>query len=322
MALTFSVPDTELSLTLHNRRDEVVDNIFQGTPLLAALRDRGGVETMDGGLQLVEPLLISKNTTAGSFSGYDILDTTPQNNETSAIYDWAQLYATVSVSWTEEKKNQGRGRLINLVNQKIDDAGRSIRDQLNVQLMATQPALGSKDVNSITEIVDEDPTGDPARSTAPIGGISNSNTFWRNKVITGGAFAVADMNALWNDASDGAEFPDFLLTSSTVYEYYENSLVGQIRYEDSRMGDQGFQSLMFKRSPMIWDPQIGNTDEIYYWNTDYMKLKIMAGADFVTTDFIEPDNQAAKVAKILWMGQLTACNRRRLATLHGITAPA
>lgn len=76
MALSFSVPDTELSLTLHNRRAEVVDNIFQGTPFLNAMSTMGGVRTEDGGLELVVPLRLSKNTTAGSFSGYDILDTT------------------------------------------------------------------------------------------------------------------------------------------------------------------------------------------------------------------------------------------------------
>jgi hypothetical protein len=103
MALTFSVPDTELSLTLHNRRAEVVDNIFTG------------VQNENGGLEIVQPLLMSKNTTAGSFSGFDILDTTPQNNETSAVFPWRMLYATISISVEEEAKNEGKGRLINLL---------------------------------------------------------------------------------------------------------------------------------------------------------------------------------------------------------------
>lgn len=321
MPLTFSVPDAELSMTLHNRRNEVVDNIFTGTPFLNAMREKGGLRTDDGGLSLVSPLLMSKNSTAGSFSGYDILDTTPQNNETSAIYEWAQEYATVSISWPEEKKNQGRGRLINLLNQKIDDAMRSLKDKVNIHFLQAQPSAGSKDPNSITEIIDEAPTADPAR-TAAIGGIGNANTWWRNIATSGGAFTVADMNTMWNDVSDGQENPTFLLTSQTVFEYYENSLTGQIRYADTRMADAGFQNLLYKNAPIIWDPQIGNTDEIYFINTQYLKITMMAGADFVTTDFIEPDNQAAKVAKILAMLNMECNNRRRVGTLHGITAPA
>jgi len=321
MALTFSVPDTELSLTLHNRRAEVVDNIMQGTPFLAAMSRHGGVRTEDGGLELVTPLRMAKNSSAGSFSGYDILDTTPQDTETSARYPWAGEYATIAISWMEEKKNQGRGRLINLLNQKIDDAMDTLKDKLNVHLLQAQPAAGAKDPASITEIIDVDPTTDCNRTTSQ-GSIGNANTWWRNKYTTGGAFTVADMAAMWNDVSDGHDDPTFLLTSSTIHEYYEASQTGLIRYESIEMANAGFKNLMYKTAPIIWDPQIGITDCVYFINTKYFKLCVQAGADFITTDFIEPDNQAAKVAKILWMGQLESSNRRRLGTLHGITAPA
>lgn len=321
MALTFSVPDTELSLTLHNRRAEVVDNIFTGTPFLNAMRQYNGVKSEDGGLSLVTPLMFSKNTTAASFDGYDLLDTTPQDNDTSAIWPWAWEYATISISKVEELKNQGRGRLINLLNQKIDEAGMAIRDRLNIHLLQAQPAAGSKDPNSITEIIDEAPSADPSRTTA-IGSIGNANTWWRNQATSGGAFSIADMNTMWNDVSDGQDPPTFLLTSQTVFEYYENAQVSQIRYADTRSADAGFQNLLYKTAPLFFDPQIGNTDEIYFVNTKYFKLCNMNGADFQTTDFIEPDNQLAKVAKIFWGGQMVCTNRRRVGTLHGITAPA
>jgi hypothetical protein len=323
MALSFSVPDTELSLTLHNRRAEVVDNIFTGTPFLNALREHGGVNSESGGLQLVEPLLMSKNTTAGSFSGFDILDTTPQNNETSTIDEWRLLYVTISISAEEEAKNKGPGRLINLTNQKIDDATMTLRDLLNIQLIGAQPAAGSKDMASISEIIDEAPGADPPR-TASIGGIGNANTWWRNQATAGGAFTVADMNTMWNDCSDGVDPPTFIFTDQTRFEYYENSQVGQIRYSNTRSADAGFENLLYKTAPIYWDAQINSTnaDEMYFINTKYLKLYIHNEMDFKTTDFIEPDNQAAKTAKILFMGALKSNNRRRLGTLHGITAPA
>lgn len=321
MALTYSVPDTELSATLHNRRAEVVDNIFQGTPFLMAMSRLGGVKTVDGGLEMVIPVRMSKNSSVGSFQDYDILDTTPQNVLTSARFNPTGLYGTISISWQEEQRNQGRGRLLNLLNQKIDDAMETVKDLLNIQALAAQPAAGSKDLNSITELIDEAPTANPNRTTA-IGSIANTNTWWRNQATSGGAFTVSDMNAVFNDVSDGYDFPSFLLTSSTVYEYYENSQVGNIRYQDTRIADAGFQTLQYKNVPILWDPQIGNTDEIYFINTKYFQLCTYNGGDFVTTDFIEPDNQAAKVAKILWFGNLVCSNRRRCGTLHGITAPA
>jgi hypothetical protein len=322
MALSFSVPDTELSTTLHNRRAEVVDNIFKGTVLMSALKRYNAVQMDDGGLEIVQPLRFTKNTSVGSFDGYDLLDTTPQDSETSIRVPWAQDYATISISLTEEKKNQGRGRLLNLLNQKIDDAMVTVKDLLNIQMLQVAPAAGSKDPISITEIVQTTPTASPAR-VASIGNISGTtNTWWRNKATAGGSFSVSDINTMYNNVSDGFDFPDLLISGQTVFEHYENSLVGQIRYADTKMADAGFQSLLFKQTPFVWDPNIGITDSLYFLNFEYLKLCIMQGMDFITTDFIEPDNQAAKVAKLLFMGNLVCTARRRQGTLSGITAPA
>ena len=322
MALTFSVPDTELSATLHNRRAEIVDNIFRETVFMSALRRHNAVDMEDGGLEIVQPLRFTKNTTVGSFDGYDLLDTTPQDSETSIRVPWAQDYGTISIALTEEKKNQGRSRLLNLLNQKIDDAMTSVKDLLNTQFLQVAPSAGSKDPISISEVVQSAPTSSPAR-VASIGNISGTaNTWWRNKATAGGSFSVSDMNTMYNNVSDGFDFPQLLLSGQTVFEYYENSLVGQIRYSDTKMADAGFQSLLFKQTPLVWDPLIGITDSMYFLNFKYLRLAIMMGMDFTTTDFIEPDNQAAKVAKILFMGNLVCTARRRQGTLSGITAPA
>jgi len=80
--------------------------------------------------------------------------------------------------------------------------------------------------------------------------------------------------------------------------------------------------MLFKQTPILWDPLIGITDSLYFLNFKYLRLAIMKGMDFVTTDFIEPDNQAAKTAKILFMGNLICTSRRRQGTLFSITAPA
>lgn len=322
MALTFSVPDTELSLTLSNRRAEIVDQIFKGTAFLNMMRMKGAVDTVDGGLDLVGPVRFAKNTTFGSFDSYDILDTTPQDTETSYKYPWAQDYATITLAWTEEMKNQGRGRLISILNQKIDDARDTIRDGLNIQLLQTAPAAGSKDPISLLELIQSAPTSNPAR-TASIGSISGAaQTWWRNKFTNGVAFSVSDMNTMFNTVSESVDPPTFLLTSQTVFEYYENSQVGQIRYADVKMADAGFQSLMYKQTPIIFEPVIGITDSLFFINTKYLRLQLMSGADFITTDFVSPNNQAAKSAKILWMGNLICTARRRQGTLFSITAPA
>jgi hypothetical protein len=55
-------------------------------------------------------------------------------------------------------------------------------------------------------------------------------------------------------------------------------------------------------------------------NSENIRLVIDKESDFVTTDFIEPENQTASVAKVLVMANQVCNNRRKLGLLYGITA--
>ena len=192
MALSFTVPSTELSATLANRRSEIIDNIFEKAVFLGMMRMHGGIRMADGGHTLNTPLRMAKNTASGSFTDYDILDVTPQDTVTTAQYDWAGEYATVSISWMEERRNKGRHAVFSLLQSKIDSARDTIRDKLNIHLLQAQPGAASKDPQSLTELIDEVATTNPTRGA--VGGItvaSSANTWWRNKATSGGAFTVA-----------------------------------------------------------------------------------------------------------------------------------
>ena len=212
-------------------------------------------------------------------------------------------------------------QLLDLLGTKSDNAAMSLKDKLNGHLLQAPPGAGSKDPISINELIQVDPTVSNARLGSQ-GNLAAANVFWRNQTLNGGPFSVADMNTMYNRCSDGSDPVRFYLASQTIYEYYENSQVGQIRYGDSRLAGAGFESLMYKQKPMIWDANMTITDRLFYLNTAYFKLVLMVGADFITTPFVTPENQVAKVAKILWMGNLICDNRRRCGVIHTITAPA
>jgi len=67
-----------LSTTLKNYRTNLVDQIFKSNATFFMLKEKGAVKEETGGERIVQPLMYAKNTTAGSYSGYDSLDTTPQ----------------------------------------------------------------------------------------------------------------------------------------------------------------------------------------------------------------------------------------------------
>jgi len=77
--------DHVLSTTLFNYRDTMVDNIFKDSAFLAALRMNNAVVKQNGGERIAMPLMYGTNSTVKSYSGYETLDTTPQEGMTTAF---------------------------------------------------------------------------------------------------------------------------------------------------------------------------------------------------------------------------------------------
>jgi hypothetical protein len=128
------------------------------------------------------------------------------------------------------------------------------------------------------------------------------------------------MRNIFNDCSKFAanDHPDFIITTQTYFEAYEGILQPQERFNDSKTADGGFQNLLFKGVPLTWDPNC-TASKMYFLNTKYLKLVVHKDADFTFGDFVEPENQDAKVAKVIWMGELTASNCSKQGVLS-ITA--
>ena len=58
-----------------------------------------------GGESIVETVMYGKNTTAKSYSRYETLDTTPQDESTIARYNWKQYADSVTIRCKKCNKN-------------------------------------------------------------------------------------------------------------------------------------------------------------------------------------------------------------------------
>lgn len=75
---------TLLTTTMENRDiKDIQDGVFNDLPLIKHLVDKNAVRR-SGGTSIVVPIRSSKNTTAGFYDGYQIIDTTPQDELTAA----------------------------------------------------------------------------------------------------------------------------------------------------------------------------------------------------------------------------------------------
>lgn len=302
-----------LSTTLKKYRKQLVDNIHDSNAVFYQLKKGEGFREEDGGERIVEPLMYGKNTTAKSYDGYESLDTTPQTGIDSAEYNWKQYSVSISISGKEERQNSGTSRILNLLEAKTKQAEMSLTQVLSEGLFSDGTGNGGKNLTGFLAMVDDAGT---------YGGINSaSHTWWRATVEEASeALGLADMRSAYNSASvGGKDAPTLIVTSQALYESYEalftnvaisggGSNFSTMSAGRKQMADGGFQTLEFKGVPIIWDEQC-QSDRMYFVNTKHMKLVMHKDANFKTTDFVKPENQDARVAQILVMGNLT-CNRR------------
>jgi len=300
-----------LSTTLQNYQPTLVDNIFKDLVLLNHMNERGRVRVEEGGTQIIEPLLYAVNDTVATYSGYDAIDLTPQEGISAAEYDWKQMAASVAISGIEEAKNRGTEAIIKLLNAKIQQAEMSLQTTLNEQLFGTPGvAPAAKDFNGLGNIV--------GTQNNTVGGIDASSNSWWNPTYDGTAstLSLVDMASIYNQASKGSDVPDLIITNVALFEKFESLLTNNVRYQDVAKANSGFQNLMFKQTPIVFDLELGtgtSAQPMYFLNTKYLKLTGLNGYWFKTTEFMNGTVAGvdARYALILAYGNLTCSNRAR-----------
>ena len=347
MALANATPATWtdiLSTTMHNYHKTLTDNIFDSRPLLNFYMSNGRVKTLNGGISIVEPLLYAEGQ-ADSYSQWDAISVAPQTTVTAAQFDWKQLDATSAISGLEEAQNNGKEQMINLLEAKIEQAEGTLKTRLNGMLFGTYagttPANDFAGLPTIVGNADADAVGGIVTGTGV-------NDWWKSKVnSTGGAMdgaALEDaLRTLYNSTSDaGPDVVDAIFTNAFGFGLYESSLTPQVRYTDTAKANLGFQNLMFKNVPMMWDfacsggteGTVSETSASYYGlNSKYVGLKIHADRNFKQSGFTDnltgsvgatgasaADALDARVSFITTYGNQVTRNRSRLFKLLNVTA--
>jgi len=307
--------DEILSTTLKNYVPKLTDNIFSARPLFYALTNGQTIRRISGGAKIVVPVIYGTNSTAGSYSGTDTIDTTAQTGISAAEYDWKQYAATVTISGVEEAKNNGEAQIIDLLEGKIFQTQETIIENMNTMLFGNGTGNSNKDWLGLSALVGS--TGSP-------GGIDATdadNSWWRSAVTNQGSTAItlASMATLYNNCSVGNDQPTIGITGQNQYEAYEALLVDQIRYTDTDMADGGFQNLLFKGCPLTFDGTLAGEGKLFLLNTKYLQLVAHSDVWFKPTPFVRPTNQDAVYSQLLCYGELTTSNRARQGLMYGIT---
>jgi hypothetical protein len=306
--------DALLSTTLANYRDQLTDNIFTARPLTYFLQDKGRIRMLNGGTKIVEPLIYAESSTVKSYSGYDSIALTAQAGITAAEYDWKQYAASIAISGSEEAKNNGEQEIINLLEAKIMQAEESMREGFNRMFYADGTGNSGKDWNGLGNIVE---------ASGTVGGINRATTgneYWRSyEENTATALTLAQLATGYNSVSVGNDHPDMVLTTQTLFEKYEALLQPQLRYTDTKTADAGFQNLLFKAAPVVYDEHC-TAGVVYFLNSKYLTLVGHSSKWFAQTEFVRPEDLDARYALIMCYGNLTCRNAAKQGKLTAKTA--
>jgi hypothetical protein len=297
-----------VTTTLRNHSKDVTDNVSLNNALLRQLKKKGKIKSESGGYEIALPLDYAENSTYLRYTGYDPQNTAASDGLTAAKYDWAQISMHVTASGRELRMNNSSEKMINLVKARLTNAKRTAANNMSVDIYSSG-ALTNQ-IGGLAALITSDGTG-------TVGGIvSGTYTFWKNKFTETGTPSattiIPDMNTLWLQLNRGADQPDLIVSSHDFYQYYENALQANQRYMKESEAGAGFESLVYKGKPVIFDSNtnFSVTNEImYFLNTDYLWLIQHPDAQWTPEDDRVPVNQDAVVIPLYWMGQLVTSNR-------------
>lgn len=310
------------------------------------------MQYQNGGERIAIPLMYESVSNVKSYSGYDALDTTPADGMTTAFYPWSQTAGTITISRKEERQNSGEAQILGLLKAKIMQAEMALKASLNQQLV--QGTVSGSTFVPGNEAKDAFPLGwflRKLRATDPtvggnVGNIAAATySWWKAQTadlstasLGTNSFAQAvttykgylgALRKMYNTCSNGADgtAPNLLVGTQGAWELYTNAIQNQVQYTDTKLAEIGFDSVKLRGATFIYDELVPDVytgtaaitkGTVFFLNTKFYKLFIDSETEFVTTPFVSPEGQDIKTAKILFMGNATSSNQRKLGVCVGI----
>lgn len=318
-----------VTTTIQNRSGKLADNTLRNNALLEYLNRRGNVKPFSGGNVILQELMYNDPNTqnAGSYSGYDVIDITPNSPLTAPQYDIKQYAAAVTVSGLDQLMNSGKEAIIDLLEGRMMVAEKQLMNQISAGIYSDGTGNGGKDITGLQAAISTTPT------TGTYGGINRATwTFWRNVAFSaatdGGAPANSSniqsyMNRTILQTVRGTDSPDLAVADNNYYRLFLESLQAIQRVTTEEDAAAGFSSLAYygagKKMMVRLDGGIGGSipaNRMYFLNTDYIFFRPHRDRNMVPIGGDRQSvNQDAIVRLIGWAGNLTTSGAQFQAVL-------
>ena len=310
-----------IATTIQSRSGELADNLTQNNAILQRLNSKGNVRPFSGGNVILEEIFYDDTATnnANSYSGYEVLNISPDSPISAAQFKIAQYAASVTMSGLEMLQNSSKEAIIDLIDGRMQVSEARLLNRISGDLYGDGTGNGGKNVDGLAAAIAVSPT------TGTYGGINRANfTFWRNQITTGASSTtmLAKMTEAAIKQIRGTDKADLYIAGNNMYQFFVNALQAIQRITTEESGAAGFASLKFYGGGTSADVVLGggigaqeNANYMYLLNTNYIFFRPHKERNFVPIGGErQAINQDAIVKLYGFAGNMTTSN----AQLQGL----
>lgn len=289
-----------------------VDQIYLGSVLLQKLKSKGAVKPADGGVHIREPLRTGQSPVY-SIDYRESVQLLPKEILTAALYDWRIIVTPLLLYEWELDLNSGTNKVLNLMQERMDEVETAMRENINQQLFADGTGNSGKDIIGLSTIVH--PTG-------ALGGISITDVpTWKSYQVDHASNIVNFdiISTAISEISYETE-PDLIICPVDIWTKLHNTLPADARYIDQTVANWGFSNFTIRgKMPMVADRHCpANT--IFVLTTDHLKLRYHPKRNFTPRGFVDVPNMLATANLFTFAGNMTCNSRRTQGKLINVSA--
>lgn len=301
-----------LATTFDAKLPRLIDAFFRSNPLFVRLHSRDAIKH-DGGASIRTPLIYT-DLGGGSYGKGDTFDTSFREFMTDLLLNWKRNYAPIVLDNLETAMNSGVARVIDLVDAVMETAKMTLANNCGTQSFGDGTGNGAKDMDGLAIAV---------ASTGTYGGIVRDGSLQGNAVTAqvnsvGGAFSLSMVNTSMGTATVGAEKPDLIITTQTIWNKFWDRIQPAQRFGSEDMKKAGMESIQFNGCDVVVDSHCPD-GFIYLLNTKYVEFWIMTGNDFKIRGPFDVYNQDSFIGQCILYSNLVVPNPRMQARISNVT---
>lgn len=261
---------------------KVYDQISKGSPTLMKLLQTA--HTWKTGYKYEFPIQYVLSTNAINTGIADKLPTDRQNVRTTASFEPKQAAAPVVVADIETTLNMGDERIVDLLETEYNGQAKSL-----IQLLGQNLFTGTGVGLSWDSLFG---AADDGTNVTIYGGLSRTTyPSWKGYYLgSAGALTLAKMATAYDAVVVGTSVPDMIVTTKALWSTYESLLTptvragygqngyprmnafGMVSGVSGLAGQQGFEVLFFRGTPVVRDEQVPN-GKMFFITSEYFGFK-------------------------------------------------